>query len=128
MIMMLGCLLHLLQPQLRGVTITTTITKKIEVQTNQHHPLLPPLDQRRYLHHLVLRGEMIIKITTVVVEEGGEEIVGTGIIVVKKTTDDTMIVTIGEDEEVMIDMMIEIGMWIEEEIITVMIIVIRMTG
>jgi hypothetical protein len=60
---------------------------------------------------------MIIKITTIVVGEGGDEIVGTLIFAM-------VIVAIGDDEEVTIDMTI----WIEEETIIVMIIVIRMTG
>jgi hypothetical protein len=94
-----------------------TTTKKIEVQTNQHHPSLLPRGQQRYLHHLVPQGEMIIKITTIVVGEGGDEIVGTLIFAM-------VIVAIGDDEEVTIDMTI----WIEEETIIVMIIVIRMTG
>ena len=119
-IMILDCLLLLLllhNQQLQQQRDDVTMTR-IEVQTNQHHPSLPQpsLDQRRSLHHLVLLGEILItKITATVVEEEGEErTVGTGIIVVKKTDDMIMIiVTIDEvegvEEEVMIDMMIEIG-------------------
>jgi thiamine phosphate synthase YjbQ (UPF0047 family) len=95
-------------------------TEKIEVLiNNQYHPsllLLPlPLDQRRYLHHLVLPEEMIIQIftiTTVVEKEGEEEMVEIGIIVVQTIDDMTMIVMIEEGEEaeeVWIDMMIEIA-------------------
>ena len=134
LLLLVVCLLpHL--PQLRLQEI---------IMINQYHPLqlpLPPRNQHRYLHHLVLQGEMIIKVvitTATVVEKDGEEgdMIEIGIIVVKIIIDDMiMIVTIEEDEVVvltdmtidttidtMTDTMIEIGIGIEDEIITVVII------
>lgn len=139
LLLLVVCLLpHLPQQQL------------LEIMINQYHSLLlplPPQNQHMYLHHLVLQGEMIIKVvittaTATIVEKDGEEgdMIEIGIIVVKKIIDDMiMIVTIEEDEEVvlidmmtvtttdtmivtMTGMMIGIGIGIEEEIITVGII------